>query len=39
MEVKELYKAGRIKEIAVYCSEDVKATYELYKIWNAYLNI
>jgi len=39
MEVKELYKAGRIKEIAIYCSEDVKATYELYKIWNAYLNI
>jgi uncharacterized protein YprB with RNaseH-like and TPR domain len=39
MEVKELYKAGRIKEIAVYCSEDVKATYELYKIWNSYLNL
>jgi hypothetical protein len=39
MEVKELYKAGRIKEIAVYCSEDVRATYELYKIWNEYLNI
>lgn len=39
MEVKELYKAGRIKEIAIYCSKDVKATYELYKIWNAYLNI
>jgi predicted PolB exonuclease-like 3'-5' exonuclease len=39
MEIKELYKAGRIKEIAVYCSEDVKATYELYKIWNAFLNI
>ncbi|MEW6507862.1 MAG: ribonuclease H-like domain-containing protein [Bacteroidota bacterium] len=39
MEIKELYKAGRIKEIAVYCSEDVKATYELYKIWNTFLNI
>lgn len=39
MDVKELYKAGRIKEIAVYCGEDVKATYELYKIWNSYLNI
>ncbi len=39
MEVKELYKAGRIKDIAVYCGEDVKATYELYKIWNEYLNI
>ncbi|MBS3944091.1 MAG: ribonuclease H-like domain-containing protein [Melioribacter sp.] len=39
MEVKELYKAGRIKEIAIYCSEDVKATYELYKIWNNFLNV
>ncbi|MCL6098681.1 MAG: ribonuclease H-like domain-containing protein [Bacteroidetes bacterium] len=39
MEVKELYKAGRIKDIAIYCGEDVKATYELYKIWNQYLNI
>jgi len=39
MEVKELYKAGRIKEIAVYCGEDVKATFELYKIWNDYLNL
>jgi len=38
MEVKELYKAGRIKDIAVYCSEDVRATFELYKIWNEYLN-
>lgn len=39
MEVKELYKANRIKDIAVYCSEDVKATYELYNIWSEYLNI
>ncbi len=38
MDVKELYKAGRIKDIAVYCGEDVRATYELYKIWNSYLN-
>ncbi|MEJ5351055.1 MAG: ribonuclease H-like domain-containing protein [Melioribacteraceae bacterium] len=38
MEVKELYKAGRIKDIAVYCGEDVRATYNLYKIWNEYLN-
>lgn len=38
MEVKELYKAGHIKEIAVYCSEDVRATFELYKIWDEYLN-
>ena len=39
MEVKELYKAGRVKDIAIYCGEDVKATYELFKIWNRYLNI
>jgi len=39
MEIKELYRAGRIKDIAVYCSEDVKATFGLYKIWEEYLNI
>jgi len=39
MEVKELYKAGRTKDIAIYCGEDVKATYELYKIWDEYLNV
>lgn len=39
MEVKNLYEAGRVKDIAVYCAEDIKATYELYKIWNEYLNI
>jgi len=39
MEVKELYKADKVKDIAVYCSADVKATYELYKIWDEYLNI
>ena len=39
MEVKELYKAGKVKDIAVYCGDDIKATYELYKIWDEYLNI
>ncbi len=39
MEVKNLYDAGKIKEIAVYCGKDVIATYELYKIWDEYLNI
>lgn len=39
MEVKNLYEAGRIKDIAVYCAEDVNATNKLYKIWNDYLNI
>lgn len=39
MEVKNLYDAGKIKEIAVYCGKDVIATYELYKIWDEFLNI
>ena len=39
MEVKNLYEAGKIKEIAQYCREDVRATFELYKIWDEYLNI
>lgn len=37
MEVKNLYEAGRIKDIAVYCGEDIYATYQLYKIWEEYL--
>lgn len=39
MDVKELYSAGKIKEIATYCGHDVKATYEIYKIWDEYLNL
>lgn len=39
MEVKTLYDAGRIKDIAVYCAEDVKATYQLFRIWDDYMNI
>lgn len=39
MEIKELYKAGRVKEIAVYCGDDVSATYKLFKIWNEFLNL
>ncbi|MGD8778352.1 MAG: ribonuclease H-like domain-containing protein [Ignavibacteria bacterium] len=38
MEVNELYRAGRIKDIAIYNGKDVKATYELYKIWDEHLN-
>ncbi|MFZ2324776.1 MAG: ribonuclease H-like domain-containing protein [Ignavibacteriaceae bacterium] len=37
MEVKTLYEAGRIKDIAVYCSKDIYATYQLFKIWEDYL--
>lgn len=39
MEVKELYKAGRIEDIAIYCGDDIRATFELFKIWEEYLNI
>jgi DNA polymerase elongation subunit (family B) len=39
MEVKTLYEAGRIKDIAIYCAGDVNAASKLYKIWNEYLNI
>lgn len=39
MEVKEMYKAGLRKDIAIYCGKDVQATYQLFKIWNEYLNI
>ena len=37
MEVKNLYEAGRVKDIAVYCGEDIYATYQLYKIWEEYM--
>jgi len=39
MDVKELYYAGKIKDIALYCSEDLRATLELYYFWNNYLNV
>ena len=39
MEVKNLYDAGRIKDIAVYCSKDIYATYRLFNIWNEFLNM
>lgn len=38
MNVKELYESGEIKKIASYCGDDIWATFELYKIWNEYLN-
>jgi DNA polymerase elongation subunit (family B) len=37
MEVKNLYEAGRIKDIAIYCGNDILATYKLYKIWEEFL--
>ncbi|MFC2133476.1 ribonuclease H-like domain-containing protein [Bacteroidota bacterium] len=38
MEVKELSNAGKNREVAVYCADDIRATYELYKIWKEYLS-
>lgn len=38
MDIKELYNAGKIKDIAIYCGEDIIATNELYKIWKEYLS-
>jgi len=38
MDVKNIYESGRIKDIAVYCAEDIFATYLLYKIWDEFLN-
>lgn len=37
LEIKNLYESGRIREIAVYCSGDIRATYELFKIWEKFL--
>ena len=33
MDVKDLMTAGKFREIAEYCLRDVRATVELYKIW------
>ena len=38
MDVKNLYEAGRTKDIAVYCGDDIYATYQLYKIWDEFLH-
>lgn len=35
--VQEFFHNGKILEIAEYCLRDVKATWELFKIWNEYL--
>src|SRR3990167_672565 len=38
-EVPAFFKDGRYDEIAHYCMDDVRATAELFRIWNEYLNI
>lgn len=37
MDVKELYDAGRTDELAVYCGNDIRATFKLFQIWENYL--
>ena len=37
--VTEYYYDNKCEEIADYCLRDVKATYELYNIWNDYMRI
>ncbi len=39
MDVKNLYDAGKVKEIAVYCGDDIFATYQLFNIWEEFLNV
>lgn len=39
MEVKNLYNAGRINDIAQYCGDDIIATKELFEIWQNYFHI
>lgn len=39
MDVKNLYEAGKVKEIAVYCGDDIFATYQLFSIWERFLNL
>lgn len=38
LELGELFRAGRYKEIAEYCMGDVQATTALYRRWDAFLN-
>ena len=38
-DVTAAYREGRIEEIAAYCLRDVLATAELYKAWDANLNM
>jgi 3'-5' exonuclease len=38
-EVKDLYKSGRYLDIAHYCAGDLKATAELFSIWENYIRM
>jgi 3'-5' exonuclease len=36
-DVPKFFRDGRYKEIAAYCLRDVRATWELFKVWKEYL--
>ncbi|MFQ5797162.1 MAG: ribonuclease H-like domain-containing protein [Bacteroidota bacterium] len=38
LDLGKLHRAGKHREIAEYCLRDLRATAELYRTWNAYLN-
>ena len=38
LDLGDLYRAGKHREIAEYCLGDLKATAELWRIWNSHLN-
>ncbi len=38
-EVKDLFKAGRYVDIARYCARDLRATRELFLIWENYIKV
>ena len=38
LDLGDLFGAGKYREIAEYCLGDLKATMELHRIWNQYLN-
>ncbi len=37
--VSHMYREGRLREIAEYCMRDVRATWELYNVWEKYLHL
>jgi DNA polymerase elongation subunit (family B) len=38
-DVPVLYRDGRQDDIARYCMDDVRATAELFRVWNSYINV
>jgi len=38
-DVKDLYRAGKYADIARYCAGDIKATAELFSVWEQYIKV